>query len=339
MKDSKMDSLDAKWVRTALLHHTLGGVEREGGWSPQRFTERQLDVYAAQEAQGKRSRCSAGVVMKLRTDAERLKLSVVFQGAARDYAAFDLYVNGRGIVSEGIESFEGQSAVRVELSFAIPLLPGERGKRNALRIVFPQNVETLLLGVEVSAGAVVEPVAKHPRRLLSLGDSITQGMDGRHAAYSYPVQVADFLEMDLLNQGVGGYVFDPDSLDPALAEHYPADLITVAYGTNDWNRGYERREFESIVSNYLDKLISIYPNVPIYVITPIWRRVAEEQRSLGNLHDVAAIIAAVAARCAQVKVIDGYGLVPGDERVFADGTHPNDEGYTHYALQLLKALR
>ena len=46
--------------------------------------------------------------------------------------------------------------------------------------------------------------------------------------HSLPVQLARFFEMDLLNQGVGGYIFNARSLDEEIS--YQPDVVTVAYG-------------------------------------------------------------------------------------------------------------
>jgi hypothetical protein len=35
-----------------------------------------------------------------------------------------------------------------------------------------------------------------------------------------------------------------------------------------------------------------------------------------------------------VTVVDGSTLVPHLPAMFADGTHPNDEGFLHYAINL-----
>ena len=88
--------------------------------------------------------------------------------------------------------------------------------------------------------------------LVFIGDSITQGMDARGPASAYAVQLARVLDVELLNQGVGGHIFDLDALDDELPYH--PDIITIAYGTNDWSRDTTREEISSRVERYLTRL-------------------------------------------------------------------------------------
>ncbi|WP_168123163.1 SGNH/GDSL hydrolase family protein [Paenibacillus sp. HB172176] len=304
--------------------------------SPRRFTNKQMAVYAQQDNYRLRSHCSSSVELKLLTDSDELEIVAAFNVAARDYAYLDCYVNERRLPIQGVDTFGGEQSVKVRIQMQLPNNNG----LNSVRIVLPHNVETVLHEVRIKEGASVEPVpgVGEKRKLLCLGDSITQGMDAHCGSHSYPTLVAETLGLDVLNQGIGGYVFDPDSLDEELAARYPADLITVAYGTNDWARGTEADSFEQTVSDYFAKLVAIYPKADIYAITPIWRKFGHESRAMGTLEDARSIISKAASRYPSVRVIDGLSLMPAEERLFADGTHPTDDGFMHYALKLAREL-
>ena len=68
---------------------------------------------------------------------------------------------------------------------------------------------------------------------MAYGDSITQGYTALSPSLTYVNLVGDALNADVYDLGIGGEVFEPLMIDEA----YPvkADLVTVAYGTNDWS--------------------------------------------------------------------------------------------------------
>lgn len=49
------------------------------------------------------------------------------------------------------------------------------------------------------------------------------------------------------------------------------DFITIALGTNDWNFGASTENVKTSMSYCLDKLLTAYPHLKIYVFTPIYR--------------------------------------------------------------------
>jgi hypothetical protein len=144
--------------------------------------------------------------------------------------------------------------------------------------------------------------------------------------------------MALLNQGVGGHIFDPLSLDRDIPLH--PDLITVAYGTNDWGRCGSLADFRGPMENYLHELRDIFPEATIFVITPIWRRDMGEAKPAGGFIEIGKSIRDVCSRLPSVHVVDGLELVPHFSSFFGDGrVHPTDEGFLHYSLNLLGRIR
>ncbi|MBC8059525.1 MAG: SGNH/GDSL hydrolase family protein [Clostridiaceae bacterium] len=161
-------------------------------------------------------------------------------------------------------------------------------------------------------------------------------MDARNPSSTYPVQVSRFLNMNMLNQAIGGYHFEADSIDGTIP--FKPDLITVAYGTNDWKKHKSMDELSYKCKEYLDKLIETFPNTPVYIITPIWRAIMFNQLDTGTLLDVIEEIKRICNNYENVNIIDGLKLVPNLPKYYNDGTHPNDEGFLHYSINLCKAL-
>ena len=69
-----------------------------------------------------------------------------------------------------------------------------------------------------------------------------------------------------------------------------------------------------------------------------WRTNHTESKTGGTLLAFSSAIAEAARSFDRVSVIDGYTLVPHREDLFADGLHPNDEGFLHYALNLARHI-
>ena len=245
-----------------------------------------------------------------------------------DMAYFDLFVDGVWIKSEGHEPVNSGN---YETFFT---LPEHNGKRN-ITIYLPYCVELELHKLEFSPGAVVEVAEPRPKKLLCLGDSITQGSYAKYPSNTYPVLLSNFLNMQLLNQGVGGYIYNADSLDLGLP--YQPDLITVAYGTNDWSKCSSISQFRSNCANYMHKLVSMFPEARIYVMTPIWRPDKQDLKKTGALHDISRVITEECSTYSNLRVIDGLSLVPHLLYLF-DGVHPKDEGFLHMAMNLVKII-
>ena len=179
-------------------------------------------------------------------------------------------------------------------------------------------------------------------KILCLGDSITQGYDAYHSSLSYVNRISEALDADILDQAVGGEIFDQKILDEELP--FDPDLITVAYGTNDWAVQPNKETFLTAAEAFFKRIKEIYPDKKIVYISPIWR--GDYQRPFGNQDtQVGAFDESVKALQALAKeyglfVVEGIPLTPHISDFFADQIlHPNDLGFGFYAENLLQALR
>ena len=330
-----------KLSHTELQELVLGAAraEREaGGTVFYRFTEREEEVYRqVNSSQHLRTQSSSGIRLELETDSRTLTLAVsLSEGSSRFFYSFDLFVDGH--LTDTLSNFdpaalpknyatEKLSLADAEKTFSL----GEGTKQVCLYLPF--SVKTVIRELSLDDGATVRPI-KPSRRLLCYGDSITQGFDVLYPSNKYTTRLARYLGAEELNKGIGGAVFHPPIID--AAEELRADLITVAYGSNDWNRLSEA-EFTERCDGFLSALRARYAEPEILVITPIWRKDADEGRPMGPFSRAGEIIAACAARHRDMRVIDGTDLVTHDESLFGDGRlHPNDEGFAEYFENLVK---
>ncbi|QJD84513.1 SGNH/GDSL hydrolase family protein [Cohnella herbarum] len=315
----------------SLFTGCLDVTETEEGVAPVRFTERQLNVYAPNEGLSIRSRCLAGCRLELRTDSEYIRFDFIRKSSVRNFIYFDIWVDGRWVADIGEDNPEGQAgSFCYETSSSV-------GEVRHICIYLPHCAEIIFRSFELSPNAVCEPVGQTYSGLLCLGDSISQGMDAKHPSSTYATLLARSLDMPLLNQGVGGYIFNADSLDENMP--YKPQIVTVAYGTNDWVLHETIARFRDKCAGYIDTVCQQYAYARIYVITPIWRSIRNEQKPLGTFDELVQMIKEICAGFPEIHVIDGESLVANYGRLFADGTHPIDEGFVHMALNLYKQIR
>ena len=294
-----------------------------------RMTPAQYDYYDWTPGWDIRSRCNAGSSIVLNTDSPFLNMSLEFLPGARTYFGLDIEIDGILSHCIRVEKAKGKYEKR--------LFEFNEARERTVRIYLSPNIEIRILKLELRSGSMVRPVETSSCNILCLGDSITQGMDAHSPVSTYPVQLARMMDANLLNQGVGGHIFDVDSLDPDLA--FSPDLITVAYGTNDWGREIGLEGIRQSAETYLEKLRDIFPlPTRIAVLSPIWRQAGHELRGGVDLPTFSRTILDIAQQIEGVDAIDGLALVPNQPWYLEDGTHPNDHGFLHYSLNLHRLL-
>lgn len=274
-------------------------------------------------------RAMSGVRLLMRTDADTLRIAYRAKTAtSRFYCFFDATIDGQLLFHWGHEDL---SEVAAEKTLSLP-----EGTHD-LVLYFPALFEVWLREVSVNDGAAVEPIRKK-LNYLAYGDSITQGYDARYPSQSYSYLLADKLGASLRNLGVGGAWFDP-----AIVEENPPfhpDVITVAYGTNDWSHAAKSRaEMETAANAFYDRLLAAYPTAKIFAVTPLFRMDYDRVTAVGSFADGVAV-AREAAAAHGVTVISGENMIPHISEAFSDGyLHPNEFGFKCYAAALYGAMK
>lgn len=315
----------------SFIRNALDVCERDGGITPLRFTEHQLAFFNP-TPYSFRSLNAAGVCLDFRTDSPfvHLSYSVQLKRGTSEHLHFDIYVDGRMTCSPG-EKFTNRGSG--QWTVKLPIRPGHPRR---VTIYLPYMAKVTVHELTVADGAVREPVEPYKGNLLCFGDSITQGMNALHPSSTYPVQLARLLEMNLLNQAISGYVFEAGMLDSNLP-YYP-DLITVAYGTNDWTICSSLEQFRESAGLFLGKLAEWYPHVPLIVLSPLWRTDTQHVKDTGTFNEIHDTLRQLCTGYSNALYIDGLALTPHHSRYFADGLHPNDEGFLHMAMTLVQQL-
>ena len=314
---------------------TLGAAhmeERPDGVHFYRFTEAQENFYKG-TAHEIKIYATSGIKLRFRTDSPSMELKFcITPGSSRNYFAVDVFVNGKMIGD--IKNYVERELPRRYTGVELPI-EGEYGEtfqlgegEKEVYIHLPWSACAVLQELSLADGATLIP-AKPARKLLCFGDSITQGYDALHPSRRYTAQMADFIGMEEHNKGIGGEKFQMELA--AMKEDFIPDLITVAYGTNDWrNRTWE--EFDKHCRGFYQNLAAAYPNTPILAITPIWRTLQERENfQCGPFRGIHEAICKHTADLPNVTVIDGYDFLPHYSDYYADLTlHPNGAGYDRY---------
>ncbi|MCM8815270.1 MAG: SGNH/GDSL hydrolase family protein [Candidatus Omnitrophica bacterium] len=293
-----------------------------------RFTEKQLAVYEKYgQATRIRTGCLSGVCIAMKTDSRDLEVELALKGRARNYLGLELEVDGTIVKSIRIKDLMPEME-----KFKIKIFRFPDKKERKIKLHLPVSVEIEV----ISCSADGEPTEKQEKKILFLGDSITQGMDCISPVCAYPCVVAKIFNADFINQGVGGFVFDAESLDRNFP--FEPDIITVAYGVNDWNKDFSAQKIAKSAYAYLEKLKKIFAKSKIFVITPIWTERENQKKKAGLLQNVRKIIED-AGKKTGCNVIDGLSLVPHDSFYFVDGIHPNETGHLMYGINLATHLK
>ena len=327
-------------LSTELLKNYIKGalsIQTKDEWlSLFRFTEQQSRYYfeKSPDTLYLKSRTSAGMKLELITDADQISFDFrVFSTCGRTFYSFDLYIDG--VFCDELYVINLMNKKSGSVSFALP----EGSHR--VTVFFPNLMRTEIQNICLEGASFADPIPSK-MKILCLGDSITQGYDAYHSSLSYTNRISQALDAEILNQAIGGEIFDEKILDEALS--FEPDLITIAYGTNDWAALASKESFLDGAERFFKKIKSIYPEKTIVYISPIWR--GDQQKPFGTQDTAVGDFEEsvkelqILAKKNELSVIDGLPLTPHHSDFFADQfLHPNDLGFGFYAENLLRELK
>ena len=309
-------------------------VREENGFTVlSRFTDVQKEYYRLSSEKNpsngffRKSYASSGIRLEFVTDSDMLAFCYCSTHASsRRFYYFDIFVDG-----VMVEHFGRENVAEDEGVFSMALPAGE----HTVCLYLPCLAEAKLFNFTLSDGAFFRPVERK-LKLLCYGDSITQGYDAKYPSQTYANLLADKLGAEMVDQGIGGEHFCPG----LIAEDIPfaPDIITVAYGTNDWSNQEPDLTVERANAFYKG-LRERYPEAKIFAITPIWRGDNHRVTKIGTFEQGRDVVRNAARAAGVTAVIEGNGLVAHIPEAFApDCLHPIDFGFKFYANALYDAM-
>ena len=295
------------------------------GYFPIRFTENQLEGYKkAGNLPEVRSLCTSGMVMEFITDIPKLSFSYQVIHSYKPNAVFDIYENDA--LCQVVRIPDSSTCGRI-------VYKRQCSERSKITIYLPHLTAISIDEIKIGNYSPVEGTGK---KILFLGDSITQGMTSVSPSLCYTSLLARYYHADILNQAIAGECFREEYLDKDL--DFSPDTVFVAFGTNDVTNIESTVEFQDNIHAYFKKLVHIYGSCKIYAITPIWRDFTESPLFGDKIIVFRKMIEEEAQR-AGIQTVDGLLLVPHLSGYFYDGTtHPNESGFHQYALNLCSQI-
>jgi lysophospholipase L1-like esterase len=263
-----------------------------------------------------RCMASSAKTLEFRTAATRLSFDykIVWMGSPD---SIELSIDGlvsRIVYVNDIEK-EGK------LEFELPA-----GEKDVV-IYLPADATVWVRNFEINDAFVP---AKKGEKVLWIGDSITQGFGPLRSAETYVSVANRLLNYDILNQGIGGYVYDKNVL--VNMDGYRADKIIIAMGTNQYGT-----ESMKDIEEYYERLKEIYGNTKILCVTPIWR--GDSPDGFPTLARFCQKTKAICEKYKNITVVEGFHLIPHLPEYFLDNLHPNQLGCEVYGRNLVLAIR
>ncbi len=292
-------------------------AEKEDGWLQAfQYPKARMDYFrGVSDFWFERCDASTAKTLEFSTDAEKFSVEykIIWKGSED---SFELMVDGlisdiryvRDLPEEGT------------LSFALP------AGRKDIVLYLPADATVLLRNVSIDGGFV--PAKKGPK-VLWMGDSITQGFGPLRSAHTYVSVANRLLNWDIVNQGIGGYVYDKNALEKT--DDFAPEKIVISMGTNQFGD-----EDMTGIEEYYALLHQLYGDTPVLTITPIWRGDCPGGEPV--LERFCRELKKICQRYDNITIVDGFSLVPHLPEYFLDNLHPNALGMEIYGRNLVLAI-
>ena len=240
-----------------------------------------------------------------------------------------LYVDGRrrDLPATSVRS-RYQGVLTLDLLTSTSVGPSHQPERH-VELVLPWGGVVQIRNLQLHDEGQLSLRRAPPRRAftyVAFGDSITQGFCGDTP---YPEQVGRLNNWRTINLGWGGLGFRA-RLGPPIGQ-IPADLISIALGTNNWPAGPPLCDLGPLLSETVEGIRQGQPDTPIVVLTMFSRgsTAADERTPRGSCQESleqmrAQLRAEVARRQGlgdrNIYVVEGGPLMP--QSGLSDRLHP-----------------
>ena len=311
-----------KLTNEELMLLTSGAVrfeETEDGYLyPHQYTESQIEYFKNTNTFWfERSTASNARTIEFETDATDISFEykIIWLGSAD---SVELYVDGLLTDILYVDKMQKEGTVNFKLA---------QGNKK-VSIYLPVDCTMVIRNFTINGQW---KKAEKNATILWLGDSITQGYGPLRSACSYVSVANRILNCEVINQGIGSYMYDKNAITPI--PDFKPDRIIVSMGTNQ----HQLDGQDVVIKEYYDVLTALYTDTPILCITPIWRGGIPD--TYGKFLDIRDTIHTIASSYPNVSVVDGFTLVPHLTEYFLDKLHPNALGCELYGRNLADYIR
>jgi lysophospholipase L1-like esterase len=284
-----------------------------------------------------------GARIRFRTDSASVEVQLIFSakhiGPARNSVGF-YRIDGQANDDWRFTRPEGAKLPGEDaLNLVLPV-PGAAGFHD-YELVLPYGDAVELKGVIVTPTARWETPAARPKtRWVAFGDSVTHGFTSSTVVHSYPFQVGEMMNWEVINAGIGGR--ECMASDGVLLSEMQADVFSIMIGVNNWQVGTGLEVFRTQITGLLERVVKGRPQARIYVITPLWVDPSwKPEGAKYPLENYRRIIREAAEKLGskRVTVIDGPSLIDENPALFDKvSVHPNDAGFAQMAERMVHAF-
>ncbi len=263
-------------------------------------------------------RCTASTAktLELVTEAESVSFEYRFVWKGSEDSV-ELWVDQQAVDIRYVKEMQEEGT----LTFTLP-----KGKKR-VTIYLPADATIQIRKFEIDAD--YETMTKK-EKVLWLGDSITQGFGPLRSGHTYVSVANRLLNYDIINQGIGGYVYD-SSILVKMGDYQP-DKIIIAMGTNQFGT-----ESMKAIEQYYERLRELYGNIPVLTVLPLWR--GDVENGEPTLIAFCDKLRAICEKYENITIVDGFSLVPHLEEYFLDKLHPNCLGSEVYGRNLVLEIQ
>ena len=183
----------------------------------------------------------AGIKIELVTDSESIELEYFAPSCYSGSDTIDIYADNLAVGVHNITGGKGKASFKLE--------SGEK------RVTVYLPIDTVIGLKSLTVDGKWRAAKPRKRKLLAIGDSITQGYGAKLAGSTYINSLYRKTDFEILSQGIGGFRYEKGSIMPI--DNFKPDRILVALGTNyheDMSYDYERciEEFyESFLASHV----------------------------------------------------------------------------------------
>ncbi len=274
--------------------------------------------------------CTTGVKFDFYTNSRKFAISFAAAGK------YEIWIDGllrHSLVAREPEG-EGNILVGERLEVELTDTFGKTKDEYRVTVYLPSHSVGQINYIELDDGAYSRRYV-YKRRLLIIGDSLTQGWNSDYDSLSYANRLCRTFDAEGIIQGRGGSCYVPATM--TRLPNFEPDAVIVAYGTNDYVRIKSYEEYRKNVHEYHERLGECYGDKKIFIISPIWRRLPSPNSNL-DFCECREIIKDEAEKHGFIH-IDGAMLVPPvEEGFFTDGLHLSDLGFSIMSENLVAEL-
>lgn len=310
-----------------LTQGALYFENRERYIYPYHYSKSQLEGFKREgfiDGWLERAHFHGGVFVRFITDATELCLTYKPSSFSSNQNTIDIYVDNNLHTSKHLDNSKKQA-----------LTCNFRHGFKEITIYLPFDCQLGLRSIEING--TYRSIKKRTKKLLIIGDSITQGYGANISSCAYVNALERKTNLDIVAQGIGGYRFEPCDINKI--EGYEPDGVISALGTNYYESHHKESgeyDYENSTSKYFERLSKLYSDKQILCITPLWR---DDNVDMERLLYCIEVIKREASKYENITIVDGFDLVPHCKSCFDDNLHPNEYGSELYAQNLAGVIK